>query len=123
MAPQGANAGDVADAPGPEPLADLGELDQAPLPATVPEPPLRALDVSTSLLAKPGVRRLRAKAACGPQSVLEAHGDVEPIQHDGRFRQNSTLEIPQTRVTIRQHGGRRPAGYPDPRQRTSERLR
>jgi hypothetical protein len=47
----------------------------------------------------------------------------ESVQHDGRVRQNVTLEVPQARVAVRRRGGRRTDRRVTPRQNTNERLR
>lgn len=52
-------------------------------------------------VANVGVDYIRAHTDSGPQGVLEAHGDMEPIEHNGRLGQHAALELPKPLITVR----------------------
>ena len=86
----------------------------------MPEAPFHAFDVTPGQFAKMGIGGARADASGNPQDMLEAHGDMKPIQHDRRRGQYGALEVPQTGIAIRQYGRGRPAPYARSDQGTSE---
>jgi hypothetical protein len=77
------------------------ELHEATLPAAVPKTPLCALDVVSGHSAQVSIDRARAEPGDSAQDMLEAHGDMKPVQHDSRARQHGPLKVPQIGVTIR----------------------